>query len=69
MREIDKIRQDENIREISKLCIDCPKLNMNEIAYCLGLSVEEVYRFIKEYNLPYYWKFKAKLDLTKEDYS
>ncbi|MGL9971914.1 hypothetical protein [Enterococcus sp. DIV1420a] len=66
MREIDKIKQNENITAIKKLCIEHPKLNMNELAHCLSLSIEQVYQIIKEYNLPYYWKFTENQGLTNE---
>lgn len=43
---------------LQELCLSYPYLNMNELAYYSHLTVEEVYSLIKEFNLPYCWKFQ-----------
>ncbi|HFE9852545.1 TPA: hypothetical protein ACGBG5_003042 [Enterococcus faecalis] len=42
---------------LRKLCLEHPELMMVELAERLEIKVEEVYKMIKEYDLPYCWKF------------
>ncbi|MGL9971952.1 hypothetical protein [Enterococcus sp. DIV1420a] len=52
--------QNRKIESLRKLCLQYPLLNMNELADCSHLKVEDVYKMIKEYDLPYNWKFQKE---------
>ncbi|EAD7292993.1 hypothetical protein ABZ40_15095 [Listeria monocytogenes] len=52
---------------LQELCLNYPYLNMNELAYHSHLTVEEVYSLIKEFNLPYCWKFQKNISIMKHN--
>ncbi|EMG9622863.1 hypothetical protein V5420_002118 [Listeria monocytogenes] len=57
--------QVRKVELLQELCLKYPYLNMNELAYRLKLRVEDVYRLIKEYDVPYHWKFQKEKRLMK----
>ncbi|MGL9969736.1 hypothetical protein [Enterococcus sp. DIV1420a] len=55
--------QNSRVKLLRELCLKYPYLNMNELAHRLQLSVEDVYQLIKEYDVPYCWKFQKEKKL------
>ncbi|HFE9852311.1 TPA: hypothetical protein ACGA5D_002856 [Enterococcus faecalis] len=57
---LEKQSQNRKIEILRELCLQYPLLNMNELADRSNFKVEDVYKMIKEYDLPYNWKFQKE---------